>query len=151
MKSVLTCSLVTGLEELGELREFLKKNKLPADDVRLDGSLYLLYRDPSGQIAGSGGLEFYGSYCLLRSVAIAEEFRNQGHGVTIATDLIKRASEQRLIGIYLLTETAEKFFGKLGFGTVPREKAPAEIMASSEFSSVCPVSAALMTIGIEKS
>lgn len=137
---------VNSPEELQELKEFLKSCDLPYNDLKLDGNLFILYRNNLGGLVGSGGLEFHGDYCLLRSVAVAPEFRQLGHGETIAIDLITRARDQGVRGIYLLTETAEKFFSKLGFENLPRESAPKEITASSEFSSVCPVSALLMSI-----
>jgi len=137
---------VNSPEQLQELKEFLKSCNLPYEDVDLDGNLFILYRNNFGTLVGSGGLEFHGNYCLLRSVAVAPEFRKLGHGETIAIDLITRARDKGVQGIYLLTETAEKFFDKLGFEKQQREKAPNEITTSSEFSTVCPVSAVLMSI-----
>lgn len=139
---------VLGQEDLGLLKSFLKENDLPFEDVQLEGNLFFLYID-GGTIAGCGGLEFYGDYCLLRSVAVAKEFRGDGYGKEIVQDLISRATDRPLWSISLLTETAEKFFEKhFQFEKRSREDAPKEIKASSEFSSVCPVSAAYMTIQI---
>jgi amino-acid N-acetyltransferase len=141
--------LVINFDELRELKDFLKSNKLPSDDVKLEGNQFVTYREGSGKILGSGGLEFYGNYCLLRSVAVALEFRKQGHGETITMDLINLAKEKSARGIYLLTETAQPFFEKLGFRNKSRDNAPIEIKTSSEFSSVCPVSAVLMSMVIK--
>jgi len=46
--------------------------------------------------------------------------------------------------VYLLTETAESFFVRLGFEPISREEAPADIRASEEFRCLCPESAAFM-------
>ena len=144
----LTSWPVRSASDFVELKSFLQENALPSDDIHLDGNQFVLYRNGSGRIIGSGGLEFYGDYCLLRSVAVAREFRKQGYGEKIAEDLINRARERSVSGVYLLTETAENFFTKYGFKKQSRQDAPKEIQSSSEFSSVCPVSAALMSIDI---
>jgi len=139
---------VTNQEDLDTLKSFLKENKLPFEDVRLEGNQFFLYYD-GGKIVGCGGLEFYGDYCLLRSVAVANEFRGYGLGKEIVEDLISRAEDKNVRSISLLTETAEKFFEKnFEFKKRSRDDAPKEIKGSSEFSTVCPVSAAFMTLPI---
>jgi len=147
-KLYLTVNPVLDHEHLDSVRSFLKENKLPFDDIRLEGNQFYLYSD-GGTIVGCGGLEFYGDYCLLRSVAVAKEFRGGGYGKQIVKDLISKAAEQQIHSISLLTETAEKFFEKhFRFKKQSREDAPKEIRSSSEFSSVCPVSAAYMSFDI---
>jgi amino-acid N-acetyltransferase len=145
----LTRSPVIDQEDLDLLKAFLKENGLPFEDIRLEGNQFFLYLD-GGTIGGCGGLEFYGDYCLLRSVAVAKEFRGEGYGKEIVQDLIARAADRRLWNISLLTETAESFFAKLGFKKQPREAAPDVIKTSTEFSSVCPVSAAFMMTVVAK-
>jgi amino-acid N-acetyltransferase len=135
---------VVGQKELEELRAFLKAADLPYEDISLEGNEFTLYTNGDA-IVGSGGLEFYGDHCLLRSVAVAPALRNKGLGELIVLDLIARATMKRVQTISLLTETAQAFFGKRGFERQDRGEAPKEIQASSEFSSVCPVSAVLMT------
>ena len=53
-------------------------------------------------------------------------------------------SVQGVDDLYLLTETAEPFFAKRGYGAIPRADAPAAIAATEELSSLCPDSAVLM-------
>lgn len=129
---------------LGDLRAFLQASGLPKDDLVLENSVFLVSRDGDGNIIASGGFETYGPYALLRSVAIAPLLRNMGFGVLIVGELLAQAKKKQVSKVYLLTETAEVFFAKLGFERVGREDAPSEIKASTEFSSVCPVSAVLM-------
>jgi amino-acid N-acetyltransferase len=97
-----------------------------------------------GKIIGSGGLEFYSMYALLRSVAVDQSERGKAYGKNIIRDLLDRAKSNSAKEVYLLTETAHDFFVKRGFADVPRENVPAEVKTSTEFSSVCPVSAACM-------
>lgn len=48
--------------------------------------------------------------------------------------------------LWLLTETAEPFFARLGFERVSREMAPPTIQLTSEFGSVCAASASCMML-----
>jgi amino-acid N-acetyltransferase len=145
-KLSLTYRPVTEPADLTELKAFLALNALPFEDILLQGNLFAIYRSSTGEVTGTGGLEFYGDYALLRSVAVAKGSRKHGHGEAIVMDLVGRARARNVGGIYLLTETAQAFFERLNFKTLSREQAPLEIKSSSEFSSVCPVSAVLMAI-----
>ncbi|WP_276503984.1 hypothetical protein [Terrimonas pollutisoli] len=58
--------------------------------------------------------------------------------------LEQAAKSKEIISMYLLTETASKYFEKKGYKTIDREQVPEPVKASSEFSSVCPVSATVM-------
>lgn len=136
--------------DLNLLRSFLEKNELPHDDIQLKGNRFFLYRE-GNTLVGCGGIELYGESCLLRSVAVAKEFRDCGFGKHMVADLMSRATEHQIWRVWLLTETAEAFFNKLGFSKHSRSDAPDEIKKSSEFSSVCPVSAVLMSCTITKS
>lgn len=131
-------------QSLQEVILLLKSNNLPHQDIKLDNSLFVSYSDEHGKVVGSGGLEFYSRYALLRSVAVDESQRGKAFGKEIVKDLVDRAKHQSIREIYLLTETAHDFFLKRGFTDVARENVPEEVKASSEFASVCPVSAACM-------
>ncbi len=141
---------VSADEDLKLLRAFLEKNALPYQDIQTKGNRFFLYRKGDTMV-GCGGLELYGDCCLLRSVAVGTEFRGGGHGKEIVADLMVQATEHPVSSVWLLTETAEAFFNKLGFRKHSRSNAPDEIKKSSEFSSVCPVSAVLMSRVIAKS
>lgn len=131
-------------KHLDEVLLLLKSNKLPYQDIRLDNNLFVAYYNDNGSLIGSGGLEFYSSYALLRSVAVDEGERGKAIGKEIVSDLLDRAKRNSVSEIYLLTETAHSFFLKRGFADVARENVPADVKASSEFASVCPVSASCM-------
>ena len=132
-------------EELEDVLVLLKKSRLPFEDIALHGNLFIRYHDESGYLIGAGGLEWYGSYALIRSIVVDEMQRGKSVGKKIITDLLLRAKSKSIKEIYLLTETAHDFFIKLGFKDVSREQIPAEVKASSEFTLVCPASAACMT------
>ena len=91
------------------------------------------------------GLEVHGTYGLLRSLAIAPEARGQGLVRGLCTNVEDRAAELGL-QLFLLTETAERFFKHRGWEVIDRRHAPDEIRSSREFSDLCPTSALLMKL-----
>jgi len=146
MKEFITQQIVKSQKELDVLRNFLRLNQLPADDLRLADSLYLTYYDSSEELVGSGGLELYGDKALLRSLAVSQTIRSQSLGRQIMEDLLQQVRSKDIKEIYLLTQTAWYFFLKLGFKEVNREEVPDEIRNSTEFSQVCPGSARVMRL-----
>ncbi len=46
--------------------------------------------------------------------------------------------------LFLLTTTAEEFFGQRGYARVARESAPETIRSTREFADICPASSVLM-------
>jgi amino-acid N-acetyltransferase len=136
--------IIDNQQSLNEVLSLLQNSKLPFQDIELKNNQFLSYHDAHGKIIGSGGLEYHGSYALVRSVAVAETERGKAIGQAIVKDLLDRAKQKPVKEAYLLTETAHDFFLKRGFADVTRENVPTEIQSSSEFKSVCPVSAACM-------
>jgi amino-acid N-acetyltransferase len=129
---------------LEKIQALLKKSKLPYQDVKLDGGIMVAYHGNENALIGSGGLEFYGQYALLRSVAVEDTHQGKSIGKHIIDDLIERARTQGVEAIYLLTETAHAYFLKKGFQDIHRDHVPQEVKASTEFTSACPASAACM-------
>jgi arsenate reductase len=136
-------------EEIDSVIKLLEKNKLPIEDIQ-PGSQQFWIIKAGDTIAGVIGLEVYGNYGLLRSMATAEKFRNKGLASLLIDELFTFAREAGLKEIYLLTETAEKYFERKGFERISRDNAPEEIKQSKEFSHVCPASAAVMKKPVEK-
>lgn len=141
--------IITSQGLLDDVIELLRVSKLPYQDLRLKNNVFVSYHNGEGKMIGSGGLEFYSGYALLRSVAVEEKLRGKSIGQKIVSDLLARAKEKLIKEVYLLTETAHDFFLKRGFRDIARESVPAEIKASTEFSSVCPVSSVVMVYRIE--
>ena len=141
-----TSTIINDQKSLEKLQQFLKANKLPASDLRLEQSVFVGYYDSANQLVGSGGLEFYGNTALLRSIAVGEEFRGQLLGKTIVEDIIAKAKDSKIKDLYLLTETAHNYFLKKGFQDVPRENVPEIIKQTTEFAQVCPASAIVMKL-----
>lgn len=128
---------------LTDLFNLLRINNLPYEDIKLENNHFVnFYSD--GNLIGSGGLEFYPPCALLRSLAVVENQRGKSIGKQIVQDLLERAKQRSINEVYLLTETAHDFFIQRGFVDIQRDQVPEEIKLSSEFRSVCPVSAACM-------
>jgi amino-acid N-acetyltransferase len=140
----MTAHQVTESEMLNGIIDLLKDSGLPYKDISLEKSLMFSYLNDHGNIIGSGGLEFYGPYALLRSVAVRKDLQGKAIGKRIVNDLFEKAKEKNATAIYLLTESAHEYFSRLQFKDVDRSNVPQEIRSSSEFSNVCPTSAACM-------
>lgn len=137
-------------EELEALKKLLNESKLPKEDINLHGSYFIGYFENQGHLIASGGLEFYGTSALLRSLAVDVNYRSQSLGQQVVSDLIEHAKEKSIGSIFLLTETAHDYFLKKGFKDIARELVPESLKKSSEFTSVCPVSAACMVYDLQK-
>jgi amino-acid N-acetyltransferase len=117
--------------------------KLPVSD--LPGTLEnFLVACENDQVIGVAGLEIYGDYGLLRSLAVDPAFRSQGVAGKLLNEIEVLANSKSLDTIYLLTETAPDYFDRKGYIKMTREDVPAEVRQSSEFSYVCPQSAIVM-------
>lgn len=145
-----TTTIINDQNSLEKLQQFLKTNKLLATDLKLDGSFFIGYHEADGKLVGSGGLEQYGDTGLLRSIAVDERLRRKSLGKEIIEEIIDKAKQLKIKDLYLLTETAHTYFLKKGFQDVPRELVPSAIKQTTEFSQVCPASAAVMKLTINK-
>lgn len=130
-------------ESFEDFRALLRSVSLPCDDLSMDRHLLIGYYEDD-KLIGTGALELFGSYALLRSLAVKDALRGRSLGSRITDELIDLARENKVTQIYLLTETARLFFKRKGFAEIDRKDVPAEVQASSEFSSVCSEDAVCM-------
>lgn len=129
--------------DLAQLKALLRAQRLPDDDCGEAGRYFCGIFD-GGELIAAGGLETAAPYALLRSVAVQPAYRARGLARRITDHLLARASREGRLAVYLLTETAEKYFASLGFDTVERSDVPAEIRRTQQFSTLCPQSASCM-------
>ena len=130
-------------DEVDPVRALLQACRLPVDGVPADLSALLIAVDADG-IVGAVGLERHGRDVLLRSLAVTPEARLQHVASRLCQEVETRAQVAGASRIFLLTETAERFFRRRGYTPLDRAQAPPGIAACREFSSVCPASAVLM-------
>jgi amino-acid N-acetyltransferase len=145
----LTYRLIEDENGFEAFRELLRASNLPADDLDFSKDLLVGYFE-GNVLVGTGGLEVYGQYGLLRSLSVKFGIRGKSVGTNITEYLIDEAKGKKLKAIYLLTETASGFFQKRGFRQISRNDVPEELKASSEFSHVCPDGAAAMMLDLSK-
>lgn len=140
----LTYKIIQDTESFEAFRNLLRSSGLPADDLNFEKDLLIGYYE-GDTLVGTGALEVYGPYALLRSLSVKLGIRGKSVGSTITEYLLQEARKKKLKQIFLLTETARGFFQKKGFSDIPRTEVPDEVKESSEFSHVCSETAAVMT------
>ena len=126
-----------------DVLRLLKESGLPLEGLTDHLGMTLVARQ-GGRIVGSAALEMYPDGALLRSVAVAREFRGEGIGHRLTDAAISLARERVSPAIYLLTTTAEQFFPRFGFERIERAAVPRTVQSSVEFTSACPSSATVM-------
>jgi amino-acid N-acetyltransferase len=130
--------------DLPEIRALLMASTLPGEDLTPAhlGSFWI-ERDGAG-LVGSIGLEPRGRAALIRSLAVRADGRGQGLGTALLAHAEGRARALGVETLYLLTTTAERFLAAHGYAVTPRDAAPPEIQATSEFAGLCPSSSICM-------
>ena len=137
--------------DLPRVLALLERSALPTIGVAeaWDG---FLVAESGGDVVGVVGVEMCGDrYALLRSTAVADEWRGRGLGRTLVERAIAEARGKGIAALYLLTTTAEGYFPGFGFSRVGREQVPVEVQATEEFASACPASAAVMVLSLRDS
>jgi amino-acid N-acetyltransferase len=133
--------------DLAAIERLLNASGLPIAGVReaLDG---FVVAEHERELVGVIGLEVCCNYGLLRSTAVAPEWRGRGLGRQLVERVIADAESRGINALYLLTTTAERYFPSFGFVTTPRTSVPAEVQGTVEFQSACPVTATCMKLGL---
>ena len=123
--------------DLPAVLALLEGSGLPHEGLKAHLATTLIAREGE-RVVGSAALETYGASALLRSVAVAGERRGEGLGGRLTREALDLARERGVQRAYLLTETADGFFGRFGFRPIPRGEAPEGVRGSVEFVSACP-------------
>ena len=130
-------------DDLTAIERLLAASTLPLDGVRESLADFVVAEHGDG-IVGVAGLESCCDDALLRSVAVAPGWRSRGLGRALVTRVISDAEARGIRALYLLTNTAERYFPSFGFHRVSRDEVPASVRETAEFSHACPDSAAVM-------
>jgi N-acetylglutamate synthase-like GNAT family acetyltransferase len=94
-----------------------------------------------GGLSATATVEVRGADAYLRGVATREDLRRRELGTLAVAAAVGDARRRGAWRCWLLTETAEPFFDRLGFRRVDRDALPAWAL---ERSPECPTSAAAM-------
>ena len=127
-----------------EVAALLEACDLPISDLRNGLHADLFGLRTGKKLVGLIGIEHYGTVGLLRSLAVDETHRNNGHGQLLLKHAESWAAQQGIQELFLLTTTAENFFARLGYGRISRSDAPAVIAGTTQFVGLCPSTSAFM-------
>jgi amino-acid N-acetyltransferase len=120
----------------------LESAGLPTSDLTSAQQLHLwVFKDDSLQ--GVIALERFGTEALLRSLAVAPEYRQRGVGRELVARLEQDALADGTMRLVLLTETAEPFLRGLGYQVIDRQSVSEALKQSAEFRSLCPAASAV--------
>jgi len=126
------------------VRQLLTLCGLPHEDITPEHLRHFWVVKEKGEILGTVGLEILGPSGLLRSLAVNPRFRKRGFASELTNKAEEYAASLKIEKLYLLTVTAESFFGKRGYQKMERISVPPEIQGTAEFQSLCPASSVCM-------
>ena len=130
-------------EDFSSVCALLESEKLPTSDLRPDMDHFFLAIVGENTV-GAIGLDPYGSSGLLRSMIVLPEYRKMGIAAHLVDTLESHARKAGIKELFLITNTAERFFAKTGFQKIDRNLLPATVAASAEFNGLCPASSTIM-------
>lgn len=133
--------------DLQAILDLLERATLPRVGLEPHLGTALVIRE-DGDIVGSAVLELYGEAALLRSVAVAPERQGEGLGQALTAAALELARRRGVRTVYLLTETAARFFPKFGFQAIDRADVDRAVLRSTEFTTACPASALVMATSL---
>lgn len=129
--------------EREDIIRLLDQAGLLTDDLSATLSNFVLAKDGKNLI-GVAGLESFGEVGLLRSVAVVPDYQGKGIAARLTERLVNTAVNAHVQELYLITNTAERYFERHGFKAVNRTEVPVSIQQTQQFSSLCPSSAVVM-------
>ena len=115
---------------------------LPTQDLNSGHQLFVI--EEGIKVIGTVTVEYDYTHALLRSLAVAEEYRNKDIGKKLVEFIEAYVQQQGVETIYLLTNTASKFFLGRGYKTIDRSAVPGFIKNTTEYSFIGCASAVLM-------
>jgi amino-acid N-acetyltransferase len=131
--------------DLDAIESLLAQSQLPTAGVR-DELCSFLVAEADARVVGVVGMEKRGNYGLLRSTAVAPEWRGKQVAKRLVEQIIADAESQGVNALYLLTTTAERYFPNFGFEVTHRDVVPQDIKGTEEFREACPASATVMCL-----
>jgi len=134
-------------QEFEAVVNILNYYKLITQDIDFKKQMFFVQRDED-LVCAVGAIELHQPYGLIRSIAVCPDKTKSGYARKIVKKLEEIAFSNELTKLYLLTETAELVFAKLGYESIGRESVPQIIKRTNQFSELCPASATVMVKSI---
>jgi amino-acid N-acetyltransferase len=136
--------------DLAAVEELLVASGLPVAGVK-ESLCSFIVAESEDRLVGVVGLEICCEHALLRSTAVAAEWRDRGLGRQLVERIIAEAEARNIRALYLLTTTAERYFPSFGFVKTTRDAVPEPVRRTEEFVSACPASATVMCLTLDES
>lgn len=136
------------VSDLISIEALLRASDLPVAGVADHLSNFIVAADTGGVVA-CGGIEYHGSFALLRSIAVAVQARGAGLGNAIVSRLLEACRSHAVEAVALRTTTAETYFSRQGFVCIALSDVPGPLLSSGQFAGVCPASATVMLLRID--
>jgi amino-acid N-acetyltransferase len=130
-------------QDTASIRVLLESAGLPTDDLLTSNPQFVVACD-NDRVVAIGALERFGASALLRSVVVASDLRGSGLGRSIVQELERVARAVGIAQLFLLTQTAQRFFEHQDYRVIDRQSVPQDVQGSAEFRSLCPASATCM-------
>jgi N-acetylglutamate synthase-like GNAT family acetyltransferase len=131
-----------------DIRNLLSEFMLPLEGLE-NTKMWVLQED-NGNVVGTVGLEVWGKNGLLRSLAVKKNLQNKGYGTCLVNYLVDESRKDEITDLFLLTQTGQSFFGKIGFRKIDSSHITESIKDSAEFKGACPTTATLMHLKIKR-
>ena len=135
--------------DIDRVTRLLKACQLPTEGAAEHIEHFVIARS-GNRLAGTIALEPAGSAALLRSLAVAPQYRGQGLAASLYDRIVMYAQARGTETLYLLTLSAREFFARRGFAIADRSSAPDQIATTREFAHLCPDNAAFMVKDIRQ-
>jgi len=123
-------------EDWPKIKALLLESGLPYEDIETAQLKHFLVIRDGERIAAVVGLEPFGFAALLRSLAVAPNYRRFGFASNLLARIEEYAREKDIEDLYLLTMTAVSFFEQRGYQKIDRKDVPEVIQATSEFGDI---------------
>ena len=136
--------------DLPEVLALLGASKLPVVGIDQHVPSMIVARETT-TIVGCAAVEVYGETGLLRSVAVAPQWRGTGLGQRLTRAALELARARSVRTVYLLTTTAEGFFPRFGFVPISRAELDPALQQSAELRGACPATAVAMRLDLSTS
>jgi amino-acid N-acetyltransferase len=131
--------------DLPAVLALLRGAGLPTADLTGNEAVQMWVLEASDSLVGVIALERFGAEGLLRSLAIAPDYRRRGLARELVVRLEQDSRANGIAQLVLLTQTAEPFFRSLGYDVLDRSHVTEALKQSAEFRNLCPASATCMS------
>jgi arsenate reductase len=143
-------SVISPLEQPEALRKFIWEAGLRFPE-QPDTPLFWTGLSLNDRLIACAAIEVYENDGLLRSVAVAKEYRGKSYGAALLKAAVILARLKKLRSLYLFTENAKDFFEQHGFKPMERTQLPANITSSEQAAQECGIQAHVMYRAVPES